>query len=141
MRASAKGKGTATSSLLNILIVEDDPGYQMALQASLPIDRYTTRIANEGREALEQVRATPPDLILMDVMMPDMDGFEVMRQLQEDPETRNIPVVALTALATGEDHERIMASGFQTHLSKPVPIKELERVLERLLKLSETSHK
>lgn len=128
-----------TSVLPDILIVEDDPGYQMALQASIPASQYTTRIARDGREALEQVRMALPDLVLMDLMMPDMDGYEAMRQLQKDPVTEKIPVVALTALATGEDHERVMRSGFKTHLSKPVTPKELRRVLERLLGTTDTS--
>ncbi len=126
-------------ALPDILIVEDDPGYQLTLQVSIPAGQYTTRVAKDGREALEQIDMSPPDLILMDLVMPDMDGYEAMRQLQADPATCNIPVVALTALATGEDHERIMKSGFKTHLSKPVPLKELRRVLEQLLGSSDTS--
>ena len=78
-----------------------------------------------GLEALERVAAAPPDLVLLDVMMPGMDGISVLRTLKDDPETRLIPVVLMTALNAVEDRVRGIEAGADDFLSKPVDDREL----------------
>ncbi|MFN6567851.1 response regulator [Dendronalium sp. ChiSLP03b] len=74
-----------------------------------------------------------PDLIMLDILLPGLSGIDVVRHLKQEPLTREIPVVAVTALATREDRERILMSGFDDYISKPYMIEDLEAIIRRLL--------
>jgi putative two-component system response regulator len=89
-----------------ILVIDDAPE-NLALMSNLLKDNYRVKIANSGEKALKIAASDPPpDLILLDIMMPEMDGYEVCRKLKHDPKTRNIPVIFLTAKAEVEDEKR-----------------------------------
>jgi len=103
-----------------ILIVDDTPENLSVLGELLqPI--YRVRAANSGRRALQIARGTPtPDLILLDVMMPDMDGYDVLAELRADPGTRNIPVIYVTAMDGSDDEERGLDLGAVDYITKPI---------------------
>jgi CheY-like chemotaxis protein len=108
-----------------ILIVDDEPLNVDYLEQELEGQGFETETAANGLEALDRVAASPPDLILLDVMMPGMDGISVLRILKDDPETRLMPVVLMTALNAVEDRVRGIEAGADDFLSKPVDDREL----------------
>jgi DNA-binding NarL/FixJ family response regulator len=108
-----------------ILIVDDEPLNVDYLEQELEGLGFEIETAVNGLEALERVAASPPDLVLLDVMMPEMDGISVLRILKGDPETRLVPVVLMTALNAVEDRVRGIEAGADDFLSKPVDDREL----------------
>ncbi len=117
-----------------ILIVEDEPSNLKLVQDLLQLSGYETIEATDGKQGVVLARTRKPDLILMDIMMPKMDGLEATRILKADAGTRNIPVLALTSQAMKGDKERILQAGCDGYLTKPIDIHELrEKVAEYLL--------
>jgi putative two-component system response regulator len=116
-----------------ILVVDDVPE-NLAVLGDLLQPEYRVKAANNGLRALSLAVAEPqPDLVLLDVMMPDMDGYEVMRRLREDPATRTIPVIFVTALDMTQDEERGLLMGAVDYISKPLrPAIVLARVKTHL---------
>src|SRR5687768_10145484 len=108
-----------------ILIVDDEPFNVDLLEQELKERGYDTVSASNGQEALAMVAAESPDLILLDVMMPIMDGFTVCRILKEQEETRLIPIVIMTALDAVEDRINGIEAGADDFLTKPVNDREL----------------
>ena len=102
-----------------ILLVDDHEDNRVALLAVLEREGYRTLDAANGRDAVELVRQHMPDLVLMDLAMPVMDGREAMRVLRDDPRTAGVPVVVLTAMALSVDRDRMIAEGFDGLLIKP----------------------
>jgi two-component system alkaline phosphatase synthesis response regulator PhoP len=119
-----------------VLIVDDNVQNRELLVAYVEeIPNVRTIGAANGLEALAKVADDPPDLVLLDVMMPKMSGFEVCRRLKSDPETRGIPVIMVTALDEMGDHERAVDSGTDEFLTKPVNRAELVDRVTSLLRL------
>ena len=116
-----------------ILIVDDDPLMVDLLEQELEELGYETVSAANGQEALHKVADEPPDLILLDIMMPIMDGFEACRILQENEETRLIPIVIMTALNAIEDRVKGIEAGAEDFLTKPVDDRELLARIRMLL--------
>ena len=103
-----------------ILVVDDTPD-NLVLMSNLLKDRYVVKVANHGEKALKIVRTgEPPDLILLDIMMPGLSGHEVAQQLMADPKTRDIPVIFLTALASEEDETIGLGLGAADYITKPI---------------------
>jgi CheY-like chemotaxis protein len=121
-----------------ILIVDDEPFNVDYLEQVLEELGYATISAGNGREALEKVAAEPPDLILLDVMMPVMDGFTVCRRLKAHDATRLIPIVIMTALDAVADRVQGIKAGADDFLTKPVHEEELLARIETALKLKHT---
>ncbi len=121
-----------------ILIVDDEPFNVDYLEQELEDVGYETVSAANGQEALEKVASEAPDLILLDVMMPIMDGFTVCRILKEHEETRLIPIVIMTALDAVEDRVKGIKAGADDFLTKPVNEEELLARIETALKLKHT---
>ena len=115
----------AVASPGRILIVDDEPFNIDYLEQELEDRGYVTESAANGLEALERVAASPPDLVLLDVMMPELDGIATLQILKQDPETRLIPVVLMTALNAVEDRVRGIEAGADDFLSKPIDDREL----------------
>jgi len=88
--------------------------------------------AESGAEGLRMALSVAPDVALVDIGLPDLDGYEVARRLREDPATRHIRLVALTGYGTVEDRRRALAAGFDEHLAKPVELASLEALLRSL---------
>ena len=108
-----------------ILIVEDDPKSLKLACDLLQVFGYTTIEATDGEQGVELAKSRKPDLILMDIQMPKMDGLEATRILKADTITKNIPVLALTAYAMKGDKERILEAGCDGYITKPIDIQEL----------------
>jgi CheY-like chemotaxis protein len=115
-----------------VLIAEDNPINRELLRELLEIRGYAVAEACNGEEALAMVEQTPPDILLLDIGMPVLDGFAVVRKLRENPRFASLPVVAVTAYAMQGDSEKIMNSGFDGYLSKPVSSSLLAQELDRL---------
>ena len=116
-----------------ILLADDHEDNRLALLTVLAREGYRTLGAANGREAVEVAREHLPDLVLMDLAMPVMDGRQAMRALKEDPRTARIPVVVLTAMALSVDRERLMAEGFADLLTKPCMPPELLRHVRQMI--------
>lgn len=115
-----------------ILIVDDNDTNRRLCRAILEQIGYQTREADNGMAGLQSVRMELPELILLDVQMPVMDGVETLNRLKADPATRGIPVVALTSYAMKGDRERFLAEGFSDYISKPLDIDIFLEVVRRL---------
>ncbi len=107
-----------------VLVVEDNEKNLKLVRDVLEYAGFTVHVATTGEEALARARTTTPDLILMDLQLPGMDGHATLSQLREDPATSRIPVVALTALAMRDDREKAMAAGFDGYLEKPISVRQ-----------------
>ena len=105
----------------NTILVVDDTPDNLALMSSLLKGAYKVKVANGGEKALRIAASdSPPDLILLDIMMPGMDGYEVCRRLKRDPETMNIPVIFLTARSEMADEKKGLELGAVDYITKPV---------------------
>lgn len=102
-----------------IAVVEDNPDNRLLVQAILE-DLYAVTEYETGVAALESFIGEPPDLVLLDISLPEMDGTEVLARMKDDPGLRDIPVIALTAHAMAGDRERYMEAGFDEYVSKPI---------------------
>jgi CheY-like chemotaxis protein len=122
-----------------ILVVDDDPQNIQILGTLLRNEKYQVSIAMSGQQALERVRHSSPDLILLDVLMPDMDGVETCNKLKEDESSRDIPVIFLTALTDVKDINQGFDAGGVDYVTKPFNAAELLRRVETQLKLYKTS--
>lgn len=112
-----------------ILIVEDEPDITMLVKRSLSSKSYKLLEANSGTNALELLKTANPDLILLDIMMPDMDGFEVCRRIKSNPDCQHIPVVFLTVRNNQEDMDKGKEIGAAGYFTKPFdPIKLSEEI-------------
>lgn len=121
-----------------VLIVEDTDIIVSLLKEYLGYKGYQVFVARNGREGIAAAQQERPDIILMDVMMPIMDGIEATRHIRKEEALQDTPIIALTALAMPGDRERCLAAGMTDYMSKPVKMDELERKLEQYL-LRETS--
>jgi len=117
-----------------ILAVDDERAIVRLVQVNLERHGYEVVTAFDGKEALEKVASELPDLIVLDVMMPYMDGFEVLQNLKKDPQTRDIPVIMLTAKAQDADVFRGWQSGVDCYLTKPFNPMELIAFVKRIFK-------
>ena len=119
---------------LRIAVVEDNED-NLLLARALLRDRYQVEEFTSGAAALEGILASPPDLVLLDVSMPGMDGFEVLDALRGDPTVAELPIVAVTAHAMRGDRERLLARGFDDYVAKPII--DNSDLIERIQRLVE----
>ena len=122
-----------------ILIADDNQANVELLEAYLAEIDCEIAIAADGQETIEQVAAFPPDVLLLDVMMPKLSGFEVCRQLKEDPQTSKIMILMVTALNEFGDIERAVDVGTDDFLSKPVQKFELLKRVENMIRLKDVT--
>ena len=116
-----------------ILIVEDNENNRSLFRDVLTFHGYEITVAADGQEGVDMARALAPDLILMDIQMPGMDGITAGSILKGDPATSALKIVALTSFAMRGDREKIMAAGFDGYLSKPISTRELPLLVEKWL--------
>jgi CheY-like chemotaxis protein len=118
----------------SILIVDDNPANMKLVRVLLSGEGYEVRTALDAESALAELRSSRPDLILMDIQLPGMDGLELTRKLKSDPATRNIKIVGLTAYAMRGDEERIIAAGCVGYIPKPIDTRSLPNSIKGYLK-------
>lgn len=118
-----------------ILVVDDSPDNLDILATRLRFRGYEVEEATSGREALDKVAAHPPDLILLDVMMPDLDGFEVARRIKNDPALPFIPIILVTARDSSRDKVAGLDAGADDYLTKPIDFPELEARVRSMLRI------
>ncbi|HET8550807.1 MAG TPA: response regulator [Bryobacteraceae bacterium] len=116
-----------------ILIADDKDSSRELIRALLERSGYRVEEAADGTEAVERARTVHPDLILLDLQMPRLDGFGVLRELRQDDRFRDKPVVALTAYAMHGDREKALQAGFTSYVTKPVNLMQLREHIARLL--------
>jgi DNA-binding response OmpR family regulator len=112
-----------------VLVVDDDPVIQKLLQVNFEMEDYLVLVAGDGEEGLEMAREERPDIVLLDIMMPKMNGLEVASALKGDPGTADIPIILLSAKAQGTDLQAGQDTGADEYITKPFdPLELLERV-------------
>ncbi len=114
-----------------ILIADDDPVILRLLQVNLELEGYAVVTANNGQEAIDAAAAEKPDLVILDIMMPRLDGYQACEKLKADEATRDIPVIFLSAKAQQGDIDRGKSYGVAEYLTKPFDPSELLEVVER----------
>ena len=127
--------------MANVLLVEDDrQNYDMMMRRLQRRD-YDVELAVDGEEAVEKAKAMRPDLILMDIKLPKMDGLEATRQIRQFSENGQVPIIALTAHAMTEDEDEALRAGCDDYHAKPVSFSQLIRQMEALLETGEKAPK
>jgi CheY-like chemotaxis protein len=116
-----------------ILVVDDEPDIVRLVEISLKLCNYEVRTAGNGKEALEKLKVERPHLILLDIMMPEMSGYEVCQAIRKDPALKNIPVVMLTAKGQKGDVEKGLEAGADDYIIKPFDPYELGEQVSRFL--------
>jgi putative two-component system response regulator len=134
-RQSEQVRTAPLGSGVTILIVDDIPGNARLLERQLAPEGHRVLLARDGEEALERVRRDQPDLVLMDVVMPTLDGFEACRRLKSNPMTRLVPVVLITALQGSHQRVRGLEVGADDFLSRPINTAELTARVRSLLRI------
>ncbi len=116
-----------------ILVVEDNPAFQRLLTLALTEAGYDVIVANDGAEGLQKARQHRPQLMILDIMLPGMDGYEVCRYVRSDPQIAHLPILMLTAKAGPRDEQEGFQAGADDYLTKPVNLSELMQRIQSLL--------
>lgn len=116
-----------------ILIADDNAVSRELLREILQVCDYEIFEASDGRETIEKITQTTPDLVLLDIQMPELDGFMVVRWLRRDPRFAALPVLAVTAYSMRGDKERAIEAGFTGYVTKPVDARSLRQQIVQLL--------
>lgn len=119
------GDSTATTFKRTIVVVDDDRDIRMILRANLEDEGYAVLEAGGGREALEIIKESDPDLVVLDIMMPEVDGYDVLQELRSTPEFADLPVVLLTARRQESDVWEGWSAGADYYITKPFKMDEL----------------
>lgn len=117
-----------------VLVVDDDRVIQQLLVVNLELEGYDVITASDGEQAIEKISSAKPDLVLLDIMMPKYDGWEVCRQAKANPKTANVPIIFLSARAQDLDVRRGIELGVAAYMTKPFDPLELMDVVRRVLK-------
>lgn len=117
-----------------ILIAEDNPASREFLLELLGAQGYHVTATEDGESALKKAKEEPPDLLLLDIQMPGMDGYEVLRRLRADRDTASLRIVACTAYAMSGDEEKAIAAGFDGYITKPIRAAALRTQIEKLFR-------
>ena len=131
---------TITDQKQHILVVDDSEDMRDLLQRLLERAGYHVVLAGDGQASLTQAKRHHPDLVLMDLSLPDMDGWEAVRHLRKMPEFRTTPIIAVTAHVSPLEEERAMAAGCTAHIGKPFDTRLLLQEVARLLTGSRSVH-
>jgi CheY-like chemotaxis protein len=132
--ARSPTKRVATDA--TILVIDDDLANLALAQALLQAEGFQVRVAMDAASAFQGLKTCTPSLILMDIQLPEVDGWELTRRLKADPATRGIPVIAITAFGKTGDGEKARKAGFVEFLSKPISTRDLPAIVRRHLAAS-----
>lgn len=117
-----------------VLVIDDEEELLRLLKVRLENAGYSVSVANNGKSGIERAKETLPNVILLDLMMPEMDGFQVCKELKSDKKTSDIPIVALTALGEEESAKKALKLGVKTYVVKPFDSEMLLSALQEALK-------
>jgi CheY-like chemotaxis protein len=123
---------TSAAVRRRILVVDDNEDAAESLAMLLSMDGHDVRTVNSAHAALDAIRHSAPDVMLLDIGLPDIDGYEVARRVRAMPDVAQVRIVALTGYGQSEDRRRTESIGFHGHLVKPVDLALLQRTLDRL---------
>ena len=118
----------------NILIVDDDPTLLDMVQVFLTDEGYKTSTCNNGTKALERIASGGLDLVILDLKLPDVDGYEICKKVRQDPDTEDLPIIMLTGYTTVEDKIRGIEGGADDYITKPFNLSELKARIEMVLR-------
>lgn len=116
-----------------IVVVDDNPASRELIREVLDSPEHRIMEAADGRQALDLILASDPDLVLLDIQLPGLDGYSVVRRLRQNPRFTALKVVAITAFAMHGDREKALAAGFDGYITKPIDICNLEEQVQDLL--------
>jgi two-component system cell cycle response regulator DivK len=119
---------------IRILYIEDNPENRMLMRRVLMAEGYEVEEANDGQSGMQQAAERPPDLILMDINLPEIDGYEVTARLKQLPNMSGVPIIAVTANVMKGDREKTLAAGCDGYIQKPIDIDLLPSQIESFLK-------
>ncbi|MFN8496027.1 MAG: response regulator [Caldilineaceae bacterium] len=131
--ATAFLSGSSCTSSPLILLAEDNKFTAETMQDYLQFHGFRVNVAADGFEVIEQALADKPDLIIMDIQMPGLNGFEATHRLRLEPSMVDIPIIALTALAMAGDRERCLNAGANAYYSKPISLKQVMEIIRQFL--------
>ena len=117
-----------------ILVIDDDQSFLEAIKQAFLSEKYEVMTARSGRDGLQQALAFHPDIVILDIMMPEMDGYEAIHEIRKDSRFTSTPVIALTAKAMKEDRQKCLDAGASDYISKPIDITKLLSLLRIWLK-------
>ena len=123
-----------TGTRKRALLVEDDRDNSDLLTLQLELLGYEVSVASNGATAVEMATSQPPDIIIMDMVMPKMSGFEASALIRSDPKTQDTPILAMTALGLDEDRDRCIASGCDDYIAKPFTRSQFNEHIRKLLR-------
>jgi DNA-binding NarL/FixJ family response regulator len=130
-----------TDMSAHLLLVDDEPGLREAVQAYLEDTGFTVDVASNAKEGWEQLQKDTPELVISDIMMPQVDGYQFLKQMREDPRYKSMPVVFLTARGMTKDRIQGYQAGCDAYISKPFDPDELVAVVENILARRATADK
>jgi len=124
-----------------LLVIEDSEISQVLIESLFDeYPNFTTTIVSNGKMAFAALKKEHPKLILLDIMLPDMDGYQILQKLKEDPHTKNIPVIMVSAKGNPEDIQKALNMGAEEYIMKPIGVNNLiERVINLVEKLDKAS--
>lgn len=122
-----------TQTLARILIAEDDDNHRIALKLMLKLSKYEAIEARDGQEAIDRTLLDKPDLVLMDISLPAVDGLQATREIRRHAEFQTLPILIVSGYDTPETLDKVRASGATDFLSKPIEFEELKKVIEKYL--------
>jgi two-component system cell cycle response regulator DivK len=121
--------------MAKILYIEDNPGNRLLVRRILMVEDHEVIEAEDGPTGIRLAEQEMPDLILMDINLPDMDGYQLTRLIRQNPDLAHIPIIAMTANAMEGDREKTLQAGCDGYISKPIDVDALPRQVEKFLKL------
>ena len=136
-RADATGPGNQRGR--RVLVIEDDANILLSLEFVLEREGYEVRSATSGSEGLAAMRRDRPDLVILDLMLPDLSGYEVCQQARREPELADTPILVLTARAQDAERQKGLQSGASEYVTKPFRVADLVDRVDRLVRTGEAS--
>ncbi len=116
-----------------VLVIEDDIASRELVRYLLEYSGHHVTVANDGAAGIELARALRPDLVICDLQMPELNGYEVIKRLHQDPQWRRVPIIAVTAFSMAGDRETALQAGFDEHVTKPIDPEKFVRQIEVFL--------
>jgi two-component system cell cycle response regulator DivK len=124
---------------VNILYIEDNPGNRLLVRRVLEAEGYAVKEATDGPAGLEMASQAPPDLILLDINLPEMDGYDLARRMREMPNLDGVPILAVTANVMQGDKERTLEAGCDGYIQKPIDVDRLPQQVKVALQKAQQS--